>query len=653
MQNRQQISNISRGLSVRGEGEVSQGVPIQLQDCPEERETRIEVEASASRSAAPSPEPQPVQTGMEDASERRDVLEIFELTRRADRIRSSDVIARVFPNASRLHSPDPALIVARGEFRGREILILGQEKPKGSSYEEAAKVNFGMMRPAGYRYVVQLLGEAERNGWPVVTLIDTPGADPSEHSATQLQSWRISESITSFCTVRTPTVSIILGEGGSGGALALQVTDRRFMMANALYSVIAPESCGSILFRDNTKIRESLDLLQPTAFQMKKYGIIDEVLPEPPEGAHCESDEVCRTIEAAVSRALDELSRKGIDTLVEERYERVRHIGDFACEHPPFRLLRKTALDRNLSKLKVGAPLSVDELSEYDPTDGIKYGYLMRRLAEEGRDGSQVIVCAKDKGGCGAYLSVEEYFDNFKSCPHCGVGEKLDVHEWAKCLLDSDTFYELDPKLTVEDLCDDVTLPEGYAATRQRAQGRSGYPEALVTGHGTICGMEVVVAISNFAFIGGSMGTVVGEKFARAVEYAVEHRLPLISLCCSGGARMQEGTLSLVQMAKTNMALTRLEKEKLLYISVIANPTTGGSLASYVTRGDIVISEPKALVAFAGPRVVALSGIHVPDHVTRAEFLQKQGGIHEICGRREMHRTLAKYVGLYYKYRAL
>ncbi|RME47906.1 MAG: hypothetical protein D6795_13470 [Deltaproteobacteria bacterium] len=644
MQNRQQISKMSSGISVREEGEGSRSVPLRIEERPAAEEDR---KAEAHRS-----EPRRIHTVDPERVRERDVLEIFELTRKADRIRSSDVLERAFPAAKRLHSPDPALLVARGTFRGREILFLGQEKPKGTSYEEAARVNFGMMSPAGYRYVVQLLEEAERNGWPVVTLIDTPGADPSEHSAMQLQSWRISESIGKFCTVRTPTISIVLGEGGSGGALALQVTDRRFMMENALYSVIAPESCGSILFRDNTKIRESLDLLKPTADYMKQYGIIDAILPEPPGGADRENPETFRTIEGAVMAALDELLDREIDELLEARYQQVRHLGRFSCESSPLRLLRKLTLDRNLSKLRVGTPLSIDDLSENDPTDGIKYGYLIRKLAEEGRDDLQVIVCAKDKGGCGAYLSVEEFFDNFKSCPYCGLGEKLSVHEWARCLLDSDTFYELDPKLSVEDLCDAFPLSEGYAATLQRAQSRSGYPEALVTGHGAIQGMEVVVAISNFDFIGGSMGTVVGEKFARAVEYAVEHRLPLISLCCSGGARMQEGTLSLMQMAKTNMALTRLEREKLLFISVIANPTTGGSLASYVTRGDIVISEPKALVAFAGPRVVALSGIHVPDHVTRAEFLQKQGGIHEICGRREMHRTLAKYVGLYYKYRS-
>ncbi|RME04405.1 MAG: hypothetical protein D6812_04285 [Deltaproteobacteria bacterium] len=644
MQNRQQINQMSSSFSVRGEGEGSRSVPIRIEERPTTKENRKPEEHRS--------EPRIVSTVDPETLRERDVLEIFELTRKGDRVRSSDVLERAFPTAQRLHSPDPALLVARGTIQGREILFLGQEKPKGTSYEEAARVNFGMMSPAGYRYVVQLLEEAERNGWPVVTLIDTPGADPSEHSAMQLQSWRISESISKFCTVRTPTISIVLGEGGSGGALALQVTDCRFMMENALYSVIAPESCGSILFRDNTKIRESLDLLKPTAYYMKRYGIIDAILPEPPGGANRESPETFQTIAGAVTAALDELLDREIDELLEARYQQIRHLGRFSCESSPLRLLRKITLDRNISKLKVGTPLSIDDLSEYDPTDGIKYGYLIRKLAEEGRDDPQVIVCAKDKGGCGAYLSVEEFFDNFKSCPYCGLGEKLSVHEWARCLLDSDTFYELDPKLSVTDLCDEFPLSDSYAATLQRAQSRSGHPEALVTGHGSIQGMEVVLAISNFAFIGGSMGTVVGEKFARAVEYAVEHRLPLISLCCSGGARMQEGTLSLMQMAKTNMALTRLEREKLLFISVIANPTTGGSLASYVTRGDIVISEPKALVAFAGPRVVALSGIHVPDHVTRAEFLQKQGGIHEICGRKEMHRTLAKYVGLYYKYRS-
>jgi len=593
---------------------------------------------------------EPVQPSASAAE--RDSLDIFRLARDPARLRSSDVMSSLWPDAEYIESPDGALLVARVKIDGRVVLVLGQEKPKGNAYEAALRLNFGMMRPEGYAFATEMLARAENGGWAVLTLIDTPGADPSEHAATHLQSWRISECITAFCALRAPSVSVVLGEGGSGGALAMQVTDACLMMENALYSVIAPESCGSILFRDNTKIRESLDLLRPTALQMKRLGIIDTIIPEPREGARATDAAVLATIGEAIAHSLREVARTPIADLPPRRYQRVRHLGGFSIPHSGVKVSHRASLDEDVSKLTNGKLIDMTKSAEQDETGGIAHGYLVERLRRENRTTERLILCAPDHGGCGAYIDIAEYLEGWKTCRRCGAGEKLSVDEWASCLLDGGEYQELYGRLTVDDLDDDFEVTPRYRDQLDKARRTSGHAEALVVAEGAVRGMPAVVAISNFAFMGGSMGSVVGEKIARAVEHAIERDVPLVSVCCSGGARMQEGTLSLVQMARTNMALTRLAENRGLFISILANPTTGGSLASYVTRGDVILSEPGALVSFAGPRVMELSGFRVPPHVTTAEFLQERGGIHEIRPRRELAGAVARYLGMFYRLRS-
>lgn len=254
-------------------------------------------------------------------------------------------------------------------------------------------------------------------------------------------------------------------------------------------------------------------------------------------------------------------------------------------------------------------------------------------------------LTATCRAGCGRSTAAQHA--SSAACPHCGHGEKLDVNEWAACLLDGGFFAELDSRLSLSAMRTPFQVDAEYRDALLRAHARSGYGEALVTGHETLRGTPVAVALSNFHFIGGSMEAVTGEKLARVAAFARSERMPLVSVSCSGGACMQEGTLALLQMAKVNLVLIQLAEAGIPFISVIASPTMGGTLASYITQGAVILAEPRAQVSFAGPRVVRLAGIRLPEYAIRAEFLRERGGIHEVCPRKEMRTRIAHYLDFY------
>lgn len=570
--------------------------------------------------------------------------EVFkDKTRNPNRIRSSDLIKLLFNKVTYFKAKDNALISGRGIIGKKEVIFLGQEKPKGNDIAYAHRVNFGMMKPAGYRQTIEILTYAEDNFLPVITFIDTPGADPSSDSAKSLQSWAISDCITKFCNVRTPTISLILGEGGSGGALALQVTDKKLMMEHAMYYVIAPESCGSIIFRDNSKIDESIELLRPTSKDILEFNIVDELIKEPENISDYER--YAKTIRPYLVKSLYEVIRTDLDKLIERRRKRVlsygihRKQGLFSHVVDFFHRSGDSSPGKEKSKVKVIDAGNLNDL--------IELAYLQSRNIDLSKPH---ILCEKaEHRGCGQYIPLEAYLDNFKACPNCGKGETLTADEWIELICDRNTFTEFNSKITVRELMNREDLKDSYLKMLENTEIRSGSNEALTTGVAKINNYRCVMAISNFNFIGGSMGNALGEKFCRAIQFCIVKKLPLISICCSGGARMHEGTISLMQMAKTNMALTTLKDSKLPFISILAHPCTGGSLASYATQGTINIGEENALIAFAGPRVTQLAGIVVDPETTNSNFVYKQEGFDEIASRRKMKKILTKYIKFYYE----
>jgi acetyl-CoA carboxylase carboxyl transferase subunit beta len=242
--------------------------------------------------------------------------------------------------------------------------------------------------------------------------------------------------------------------------------------------------------------------------------------------------------------------------------------------------------------------------------------------------------------GCAQLIYNKELQTNLNVCPKCAYHFRLSAVERLRTLFDGDWRTYDDGLISTDPLGFVDTKP--YKDRIQAGFKSSGLRDAVVTASGRLDGIETVVASMEYTFIGGSMGVVVGEKIARAIERAIELRMPVVIVSCSGGARMMEGALSLMQMAKVSAGLARLGRVPLPYISVLTDPTTGGVTASFAMLGDLNIAEPKALIGFAGPRVIEQTiRQKLPEGFQRSEFLLEHGMIDMVVDRRELKATIA------------
>lgn len=243
--------------------------------------------------------------------------------------------------------------------------------------------------------------------------------------------------------------------------------------------------------------------------------------------------------------------------------------------------------------------------------------------------------------GCGEILYRERLAQNLNVCPTCGYHLQVSADAYVSILIDSGTFQAMDEELRAADplaFSDLKPYPERIAAAE--AKGRN---EAVVSGTGALDGIGVALAVMDFDFIAGSMGSVVGEKIARAGKVALKNESPFLIVSASGGARMQEGIYSLMQMAKTSTVLARLHEAGLPFISILTHPTTGGVTASYAMLGDVNIAEPGALIGFAGPRVIEETiKQELPKGFQRSEFLLDHGMVDRVVDRRELKETIAR-----------
>jgi acetyl-CoA carboxylase carboxyl transferase subunit beta len=248
---------------------------------------------------------------------------------------------------------------------------------------------------------------------------------------------------------------------------------------------------------------------------------------------------------------------------------------------------------------------------------------------------------------CKHVVSHDEYVDNLSVCSECSHHGKIDSKAYFKILFDNNKFKELDADLTSGD-------PLNFEDTKKykeriiSTQKKTDLKDAVRTGVGKIDKQDLVVACMDFNFIGGSMGSVVGEKIARAIDYSIKHKTPFLMISKSGGARMMEAAFSLMQMAKTSAKLSLLAKAKIPYISLLTDPTTGGVTASYAMLGDINIAEPGALIAFAGPRVVKETiGKDLPAGFQTSEFVLEHGFLDYIVARQELKEKISKSIKMF------
>lgn len=238
---------------------------------------------------------------------------------------------------------------------------------------------------------------------------------------------------------------------------------------------------------------------------------------------------------------------------------------------------------------------------------------------------------------CGHTIYSEDVAENYYICPKCGEYFRIRPRTRISMILDQDSFAEWDAGLETSD---PLEFPD-YKKKLAHLREVTNLEEAVITGEGSIGGEHVAIAVMGTDFMMGSMGEVVGEKITRAIERATSYQIPIIIFCCSGGARMQEGMVSLMQMAKTSAALRKHDEAGLLYISVLTDPTTGGVTASFAMLGDIILAEPKALIGFAGPRVIEQTiGQKLPEGFQRAEFLLEHGFVDKIVERKNLRYIL-------------
>ena len=242
---------------------------------------------------------------------------------------SLSVIAPDFQelHGDRMYADDPAIIGGIGRISGRAVMFIGHQK--GRDTKERVRRNYGMPKPEGYRKAQRLMRMAEKFSLPVVTLIDTPGAYPGVGAEERGQSEAIAYSLYLMAGLRAPIISVVIGEGGSGGALAIGVSDRLLMLQYSIYSVISPEGCASILWKSAEKAQDAAEAMRITADSLNNFGLVDEVLPEPLGGAHRNPDEAAEVIRNALLKNLDELEQLPIEQLLEQRQQRLAGFGQF------------------------------------------------------------------------------------------------------------------------------------------------------------------------------------------------------------------------------------------------------------------------------------------------------------------------------------
>jgi acetyl-CoA carboxylase carboxyl transferase subunit alpha len=258
--------------------------------------------------------------------------QISQVSRHPQRPYTNDYIEHIFTNFQELHgdrafADDPAIIGGLAEFEGEPVMVVGQQK--GRDTKERQYRNFGMPRPEGYRKALRLFHLAEKFNLPLITLIDTPGAYPGIGAEERGQSEAIARNLYAMSELKTPSIGVVIGEGGSGGALALGVVDHLMMLQYSTYSVISPEGCASILYKDAKKADIAAESLGITADHLKKVGLADEVIPEPLGGAHRNIEAIMESVRQSLIKQLSRLKKQPIDILLSTRYQRLMSYGEF------------------------------------------------------------------------------------------------------------------------------------------------------------------------------------------------------------------------------------------------------------------------------------------------------------------------------------
>jgi acetyl-CoA carboxylase carboxyl transferase subunit alpha len=258
-----------------------------------------------------------------------------QLARHPKRPHTLDYIGRIFTGFKELHgdrtfADDPAIVGGMAFFDGRPLMVIGQQK--GRDTKQKLHRNFGMPKPEGYRKALRLMKIADKFQRPIVTFLDTPGAYPGIDAEERGQAEAIAVNLREMSRLGVPVITIVIGEGGSGGALGLGIANRVYMLENAYYSVISPESCAAIIYRDSGKAPEAAEALRLTSADLMSLGLIDGIISEPAEGAHTDADKVAESVREVIRGALGELTSRSSRELIDDRYDKFRRMGNFFAD---------------------------------------------------------------------------------------------------------------------------------------------------------------------------------------------------------------------------------------------------------------------------------------------------------------------------------
>jgi acetyl-CoA carboxylase carboxyl transferase beta subunit len=594
------------------------------------------------------------------------LIDIFKTrTRHPMRPRSSDIIKHLFSDFRDYQAQGDSLIMGEGHFKNRRIYVVAQQKPTPDRFRSAkdvAKLNWGMLTAEEHSQVLKFIRHLTETGphenSMLLSMIDTYGADISMESAQKLQAFFIAHLIRAYLKVPIRTISLVIGEGGSGGALAMQVADRRAAMEDALYATAPAESVAAIIFRDPARLEDALAISKCTSKDLMHFNVVNNVIPMTKKIN--DSAKAAENVGIFLDKTMKDLFKRNLDRLIAQRSKSADELGIIQVGR--IDELRKY-LERPLSYFHK-APPDLQVMEAPSPSGGVHVddNYGDGSMLQSGQ---QYIRCGQErersKGGCGAMIELDEYLKAHQVCPNCGKRHVLDAAGWINALCDPGSFHELFRNVTVHDLLPEEDIHAYYRDFLKKQEKRTSFNESLVTAHATMHGYPAVLAISEFRFAGGSMGVVFGEKFRQAVEYSLRKRWPLVSVCCSGGARLYEGIVALMQMTKTISALERLKEAGIPFISILADPATGGAIASYAALGDICLAEPGALVIFTGPRVMEARGFPVEEELVRSDSLKLVSdqtiidpvfygdirGIQEVVPRKDMRSAVARYLEFY------
>ncbi|MFQ6605543.1 MAG: carboxyl transferase domain-containing protein [Fidelibacterota bacterium] len=504
------------------------------------------------------------------------------------------------------------------------VMLIGQQSGPTSDYRKLIRFlqdkeamqtwNHGMPTPAAYERAIRAIELANKEKRLIITVVDTPGADPTEASEAGGIAWKIGKTIQELVETPMPTVSIIINRGCSGGAIALTGCDLVLAMEHSTYLVITPEACSSILFHTRSRANEAAEISQILSREGYKLGIVDEIVPEPEAPAHRNREGAFAALKESLSVHIPQLWNMGEAERFQARIRRWAGMGHWGEAKKDFiRTIQKPT-------------------SRLPKANG--NGYLARHKG------------CYDSAGKRHYdpVRLSTLEANNYTCEVCGHRYvRPSAWDYMDIILDPQSFEEHEATRNIVDK--DILQFPGYLERIEQVQKSTGLATAMITGNGTISGKPVVYCGTDFGFLGGSFCMSTGEKIWRAAEIAIASEKPMVLQACGGGARMHEGCSSMVSIPKAHLALTRVERAGLPVITLITDPTLGGVAIGYGSRGIRIFEYNAGNIGFSGKRVIEqYTGKKTSRNFQKTHWLERHGHVDYVGYPQRIREQICEFI---------